>query len=162
MRSETPRAWGRRLLPAGLVLAALAAAGCGKSGTVEGTVYWRDKPVTGGTVVFIPQEEGKRSVTATIGSDGKFKAEKVPKGSFKVAIDTSTARPSMPGAAGKWRPPKDAPVTPQMEKMYGGQGNPKDAWYIPDPDAEKFKNADTSGKTIEVTGDSQDFDIKLP
>src|SRR5262249_20293538 len=113
MRRKTPRAWGRRLLPAGLFLLALAAAGCGKSGTVEGTVYWQGKPVTGGTVVFVADKEGKRSVTATIGPDGKFKAEHVPQGSFKLAIDTAAARQSKPGAAGKWKPPPDAPVTEQ-------------------------------------------------
>jgi len=94
--SGFPRPRPARLVMLVVLAGALAVAGCGRSsGTVTGTVTYKGKALKGGSVVFIPPAGGQAAtVSAQIGEDGTFTAEKVPVGDVKVTVDTSYLKPA--------------------------------------------------------------------
>ena len=53
--------------------------------TVKGWVKYNHKPLTGGTIVFIP-ESGRGEISAPISKDGAFLAEGLPLETAKVVI----------------------------------------------------------------------------
>ena len=83
-----------------LVVAALAAAGCGRpagpaaGAAVRGTVFFAGRPLAGGVVVFAPDHDkgGRgRPVAAPVGPDGAFRvaadgSSGVPAGWYRVAL----------------------------------------------------------------------------
>jgi hypothetical protein len=101
------------------------------TGSVEGKVRFRGKPLSGGVVGFHP-EKGK-PVLAKIDTDGNYLAPAVPVGAVKVTVDTKPAKP---------RP---------------GGGRP--APFIPIP--AKYATPETSGLTLTVQKGKQTFDIEL-
>jgi hypothetical protein len=131
----------------------LALTGCGggvgKLEPVEGKVEVAGQPVTGGDVTFVPVEPPKGvplRIQGKIGSDGRYKMttnEKpgVPKGKYKVAVNTTAAVAGGqdPGGLGKGPPPPaKAP-----ERIANA----------------KYEDAEKSGLSIEVpTGP---YDLKL-
>jgi hypothetical protein len=141
------------------------AAGCGGGrGSVSGKVLFKDKPLPGGTVIFIHPSKG--SFTATIQPDGGYKVDNVPGGTMKVAISGPAAGVSH----GKGWTPSDA----ELEKIKGTQpGLGKDAILkkmgagpaTPAAAAiklpERYGDPEQSGKTITVVGGAQNFDIIL-
>jgi hypothetical protein len=140
-----------RALGTALLLAALALTGCRASvATVSGTVTYRGKPVTSGTVVFVG-EDHRVSLPAPIQADGTYTARRVPVGSVKVVVDNP--RPVFIGrSSGGPRPTVDDPeVTANREVA---------AHYVPTPP--KYRDPDQSGITLEVHGGTNPFDITLP
>jgi hypothetical protein len=146
----------------GLVLL-LGAAGCGSYGHVKGKVYYRDKPLTGGTVVFV-SDGGGPSATATIDEQGNYTIDKVAAGPVKIAVDSGPP----PGArnpmnrnpmAGKMAPPKDAPIPEGVDasKLYNTGRGSTGSVAIP----EKYKNYQTSEETYTVQSGNQEHDIRL-
>jgi hypothetical protein len=100
--STTPFAERKYALPivALAALGLLATAGCsgGRRSPVAGKVTYQGKAVTGGSLTFAPQGEGKPA-TAKIQSDGKFNAgteeegDGLKAGTYKVTYSAPTLDP---------------------------------------------------------------------
>ena len=154
----------RRAAWCGLALLVLAAAGCGSYGNVKGKVYYQDKPLTGGTVLFVPAAGGP-SLTAAIDEQGNYSVSKLPTGLAKIAVDSGPPSPASQGGfrknpmAGKMAPPKDAPLPEGADpsKLYGTR--PGGTGSVPIPD--KYKNYDTSEETYTVGSGDQEHEIRL-
>ena len=135
-----------RGVPALVLLAALAAAGCGRSDrptySVSGVVTYRGKPLPLGRVVFVPPDY-RPSRPAAIGPDGRYQLEAVA-GPNAVEV---TALPIRPG-----RPDPNAP---------GGidyTGVPEVHSLIP----ERYGRHDTSGIQVVVEAKhSNQIDLPL-
>jgi hypothetical protein len=147
----------------GLVLLLLGAAGCGApSGSVKGKVYYQDKPLTGGTVLFVPAAGGA-SASATIDEQGNYSITKIPTGLAKIAVDSGPPPPQSlmkkPPAAGKMMPPKDTPLPEGADpsKLYGTRPGAGGSVAIPD----KYKDYEKSGETYTVQPGAQEYDIRL-
>ena len=153
--SGFPRPRPARLVMLVVLAGALAVAGCGRSsGTVTGTVTYKGKALKGGSVVFIPPAGGQAAtVSAQIGEDGTFTAEKVPVGDVKVTVDTSYLKP----------PPRTN--TPMQYQAPAGHENPNKpsantgANYVPIP--EKYAEPAQTPLKYSVKGGSQKYDIPL-
>jgi hypothetical protein len=63
--------------------------GCGgpATGNVSGTIKYKDKPLTAGSILFI-NDKGK-SAQGTI-AEGKYSVEKAPVGEVKIAVQVPT------------------------------------------------------------------------
>jgi hypothetical protein len=140
---------GGRILVVGLCLLPL---GCGSSGTISGKVFYNGRAVPGGAIVFFA--EGNRAIVSTpIENDGSYRADKVPPGSAKIAIQLLKPLPMgkmmdktafLPNVQGK--------TTEQRETS-----KPREYLWIP----EKYGDPEKSGLTLQVRGGPQEFDIKL-
>ncbi|RCS47752.1 hypothetical protein DTL42_14645 [Bremerella cremea] len=79
-----------------LVLLLIAAVGCGSAGPemgdVKGTVTYKGKPLTTGTITFVPETDGLPNAFAEIQTDGTYVAQTrdfgngVPVGKHRVMI----------------------------------------------------------------------------
>ncbi|HKI35265.1 MAG TPA: hypothetical protein VKA46_25635, partial [Gemmataceae bacterium] len=129
-----------------LVTFALLSAGCGGTGTVTGKVFYKDKPLGGGTVVFW-NIDGKGSKTSRIQPDGSYTMENMPAGPVKITVETKSARPSGAGQApGQGRAPKmPAPPTDKLPPE-ADMGN---VYGAPRPPGEKY---------VEIPADYGDMD----
>src|SRR5439155_2848316 len=86
------RTGGRLRLAAALgMLVCLAATGCGSNGSVSGKLSYKGEPLGGGVVVFTV--EGQANASSEIGPDGSYHIDKIPVGTAKIAVDTSSAKP---------------------------------------------------------------------
>jgi len=138
-------------------LVVLVCAGCGSpSGTMSGTVTYKSKPLTGGSVTFLT-ETG--SATGTIDASGTYKVEDVPLGQAKISVFSGGGPPpmKMPGG-GKDRGAgqKDLPPEAQQALKGGKQGTP--GATIP----AKYNDASTSDLKVEVkSGNNPPFNIEL-
>lgn len=105
-------------IPAILLLSLpILTSGCGDSvGTVSGTVTYQGKPLTGGSITFLPKEG--LAVNGTIDKDGTYSVAKVPAGEVKISIDTFASRTGANRPAGGGPPVAGGPP--------GGGGPPKD------------------------------------
>ncbi|MSQ93772.1 MAG: hypothetical protein EXR98_04360 [Gemmataceae bacterium] len=136
------------ILSIALILPALALiAGCPggtePSDVVSGTCMVGEDTVSG-KVVFVGA--GKEYQGPIL--DGKYKVDNVPKGKYKVFIESVGfvgAGGVAPMPADKFEKPKDMPTQKKMG--------------VPPPD--KYKSVDTSGLEIDVAGGRQKWDIKL-
>jgi hypothetical protein len=146
------------LLP--LCLALVAGCTGGGKGTVSGSVKYKGQPVTGGTMHLTPSGGGT-AVVITIKPDGTFVSTDIPKGNYKVAIETESLNPknpnhtkqpgyNMPQGA---KPPPGAPEPPKFDM--GDQ--PK---YVQIPP--KYATANSSGLTWDITGGKQTKEFDLP
>jgi hypothetical protein len=108
--------------------------GCGQDGPrthlVKGTVSYQGKPLTLGTVMFVPADGP--ATAGTINADGTYSLESVP-GKQRVSV---TAVPPVQGG----RP------DPSREGGYDYTG----ATILPSLIPEKFGNYATSGLEVEV------------
>jgi hypothetical protein len=145
-----------RLLGAMLVLAAgLIAVGCkgGSGNTVFGKVYYQDKIVKGGTVVFY----GKLwSAPGSIQEDGSYSLSKLPEGKVKITVDTSSFKPN-PQAKEKRQIPSDAPRPPGREASADAGGDPARYTELP----EKYADKNKSDLSYDVKAGKQEYDIKM-
>jgi hypothetical protein len=152
------------------------AAGCSQTGTVSGKIYYKGKPVEGGTVFFWP--EGKDgSYPAIIGLDGSYSVSKLPPGPAKISVVPGATK-IPPGATQQVKfgrpdlPGKIAKGLQQVGRMGRGRSGSeeqsgsavetkkeraKDNFSLP----EKYTNPEKSGLTINVTGGKQTHDIHL-
>jgi hypothetical protein len=127
-----------RTLAVILLMALLSGCGPGKptypSARLEGSVTLDGKPITQGSLQFMPQDISQVPVTAASIVDGRYVAEAVPRGKLRVL-------------------PSATKETGKMIKEYSSS-RPEVINLIP----EKYR----AGIPIEVTGDNpnQDFPLK--
>jgi hypothetical protein len=161
MKSNSTLSVPRALLAICLFAGAAALlVGCGDSkGTLHGKVTYLKKgqsiPVTGGTISFY-DSKGHPVISGTIAAEGTFNISEVPRGKWKVTVNTASAKTPRdptkdarndPRAAAK---KKDAPL-PERARAAG--------IYVKIPS--KFLHPSSSGVTIEVKGGDQEADIVL-
>ena len=134
---------------AGLLVVVLAASGCGsKTGTVTGTVRYRNHMLTTGTVSFYC-EKGE-IVSALISPEGTYHLPRVPKGPARVAVVSHPAVP--PGLQANRVPLAFArPATPQATLPI------KPYTLIP----ERYNRPDSSGLVLTVHPGEQTLDLDL-
>jgi hypothetical protein len=128
---------------AGILLAAMAAAGCGRpQATLSGKVTVQGQPVGAGTVLFVGPDN--QVATGTLDADGRYVAPQVPMGTVKVAVQT--LRPEQLRGAAR---PKDAPPLPnRLTNLVS----------VP----AKYQNPETSELTCNVQRKQQEYNIELP
>jgi hypothetical protein len=137
----------------------LLTVGCGSKGTITGAVSYQGKPISSGSIIFVP-ENGTPSVTAPI-VDGSYSAEKVPPGPAKVGVTSFYVEPNeltpMQRAmqSGRGGPPPDAPEG--ARKAFENAGKVKQGIKIPD----NYADPEKSTLTYTVKGGSQKHDIDL-
>ncbi len=134
---------------AGLLVGVLAVSGCGsKTGTVTGTVRYRNQMLTTGTVSFYC-EKGE-IVSALIAKDGTYRLAKVPKGLTRVAV---VSHPAVPyGLQVNQVPAAFAPPSAPTARV-----PLKPSTFIP----ERYNRPDSSGLVLTVQGGEQTLDFDL-
>jgi hypothetical protein len=162
----------RRLLTALVLLSALPClAGCG-SNRVTGKVYYKDKIVPGGMVVFHGDGWTRNS---PIEEDGSYTIDKPTTGKVKITVDTSSYKPvqlpananrpdpsqmakmaKMPGAPKDMKPP-EMPDQAKDNPLYGGQSGSNRYVQIP----ERYADEKQTTLTYEVKSGKQTHDIKM-
>lgn len=151
----------------GLLLASLLAlsAGCSSKGKVSGKVYYKNEPLKVGMVQFFPEKEGG-NFSSPIGTDGSYTISKLPPGPAKISITSSSANPMEKGIAPGGGPMAMKGMKGAAEMMRKGKEQAGDA--APPSDSKggkavpaKYGDPETSNLSINVTGGSQTFDIKL-
>jgi hypothetical protein len=94
MRLSPRRAPGRWFLSLALA-AAVCAAGCGGgSASVSGEVTYDGKPLPGGNITFV-STEGRGGGSATLDPSGKYTIVRLPAGTYRVSVVTSTLKPGI-------------------------------------------------------------------
>jgi hypothetical protein len=149
----------RRYLVSFGCLAALVLTGCGggRPGTAEvtGTVTYKGKPVTAGTVHFLAADDSQ-SASAELSPEGTYAMPAAPVGPVKVAVQTAAFRYRPVVAAGA-RPPVGGPASvPQYRPVDHHVGTV----YVPIPT--RYEAPSTSGLTFTVQKGTQTLDIALP
>jgi len=129
---------------------------------VTGTITYDGKPLTGGLVTFLDQNE--RAHQGNISAEGKYTIPDVPVGDVKIAVNTTFEPPNIPrGGQGappkgmKWQPPKG--VLPEGVNI--GGFSPPDASSKSQHFPERFTNPDKSGLRYTVTPGQQNHNIDL-
>jgi len=143
-----------RLQLIGVLSAFAGIAGCSEPQTaLSGKVTYKDKPVPGGSVVFVSSEDASKQARAEIKPDGMYSCSTVPLGNLKVAVlpAAKSASKMMPKGAKKPAIADDNPLS----KVYGSGG----AEYVNIPEA--LQNPETSKITVKVDADTKTFDIPL-
>lgn len=139
-----------------LILAGCSAQGRDGHGTVQGSITFQNKPLSGGSIHFFLDQE--RVGSFMIRPDGAYSAE-VPVGRVKVAIETVSAKYQDRGAN----------IKIMKEHGYDMSGNQKfdnpafkagKMIYVDIP--ERFSDPEKSGLECEVTPGNQtrNFDLK--
>jgi hypothetical protein len=144
----------------------LPATGCGgKKGSLKGTVYFKDKPMTGGQITFVPTEGGGGGSTPIDPKDGTYSIANLPLGKMKVIVEP-VPTPSGPPGGGqtgprkdKFSPPKDAPIPDEIRENYGPGKNKNPG--KPVPVDKKYRSADTTPVTVTVEKGEKEEDIKV-
>src|SRR5436309_1894612 len=86
-----PRRWSVGMA-ALLVLLPLAAGCAPPLGTVSGRVLYKDKPVPGGWVMFMPTAGGATAARAPIDEQGRYELT-VPAGEVQILVDNQELAP---------------------------------------------------------------------
>jgi len=153
---------GLVILPCGSVLRRgwpvmllLLAAGCSSKGTISGKVTYQGKPLTAGTVTFVP-EQGGGAFMGYI-REGQYKVEDVPPGSAKIAVSTPVASNRF---IGKMQPPPEVLKSAVRDMPSADAAKQAVPEAVPIPS--RFENPDTSGLTYTVKSGGQVHDIDLP
>jgi hypothetical protein len=145
----------RKLLcAAALVLvAALAASGCGSSKTasVSGKVTYRGRAVTSGTVTVISQD-GTVVGSGAIQADGSFTIARAPTGAIRVAVDN----PVPPGLtrSGMAVPAGMSPDDPEIKAA-----REQARTFVPIP--ARYADPKQSGLTAALKGGKNDLPLDL-
>lgn len=157
----------RRFVLMSLLLFSLSvlAAGCSGQGTVSGKVFYKGQPMTGGMVYFYPEAKSG-NYASIIGTDGTYSIPKVPSGPAKISVvSASRGVPTevFKSMGGK-RAAEGVKKMGNIGKAASGGG--QEAGKALDvksaePFPVKYTDPDKSGLTINVTGGSQTFDIKM-
>lgn len=126
-----------------------AVPGCGGGTTeVTGTVTYRGKPVTSGTVAFAAPSGA--AVYAEIKPDGTYEASGVPVGKLSVAVSSPDPRVATPADGGRGRG-KGPPAAQPAAKA-------PDGWVSLPP---KYATPDQSGLSVTLTSKPNKYDIPL-
>ena len=146
----------RFLMATGLVLGvAIMVVGCGgsqKAGNLEGEVTYEGKPVTGGTISLF-NDQGNPVANGQIDPNGKYIIYEAPKGTWKVVVDTESAK----AAQGyKVNVPDAKKFGKDMKKpaLSANQGS-----YVAIPP--KYRNVKTTDLKVDVKGGAQTENIAL-
>jgi hypothetical protein len=138
-----------RLVPAHtcVLLAAVLAAGCARTGELTGSVTHRGNPLDGGTV----QVRGSDGIvrTAAIGPDGRYAIADLPDGPAAVSVTSPQPRGREP-APSSVRRGRESPGART-------RGLPPGA-PTPDP----YSDLDQSGLSTTVRSGRNTFDFDLP
>lgn len=110
--------------------------GCGSHPHVAGTVTYKDKNLTAGTVAFVGKD-GKKHVAAIL-SDGSYKLIEPPVGQVKVGVEVRPIKLNIPGSTDK-----------------KGEKDP------PSPIPERYADPNKSGLSTEIKEGSNTYDITL-
>jgi hypothetical protein len=128
MRTFLTRARLRYKTAAVLVLSVIFACGCGGGGKskgtwISGTVFYKDAPLTGGTIAFHPADGKGLPNQVNIAPDGKFAVSGLEPGEMKVTVETesiSGQRGANQGSSGKQAPNMEVkmPTYVQIPRSY--------------------------------------------
>jgi hypothetical protein len=145
MRGTRQRALAETWAPGLVALAGLLAGCAGEpTGTVRGTVFYKDKPLPGGFVTFF-SERGK-AVTGRVEPDGTYEVPGVPVGPAKITVK------DLAGGFGG-----GAPGLPAPQGAPAQHASAQSAVKIPI----RFRSPDGSGLTYTVAVGKQRHDISL-
>jgi len=137
-------------------VAALALTGCGSGvGTISGKVTVNGVPLKGGSITFV-STEGKRSVTTSIGEDGRYTAERVPAGNVKVCVETEFLNPRGKTGTFTYGPPKDMQAPSNYLKS-----TPTDTSKLYVPISLVYANAESTPLEYKVVRGDQEYDVPL-
>lgn len=161
------------LLPLSLFV---LAAGCGRSGTVSGKVYYKGEVLKSGTVGFFPEGQGG-SFSSPIGPDGSYSIAKLPAGPAKITVLSAASGPPSGLKGGGGKGGKKGPQTggqnvakkgmEQQSSMLKKKENIPPGAPVGDASSggvdlpPKYSDPQKSGLQVEVTGGKQNFDIKM-
>jgi len=146
----------------------LPATGCGgKKGSLKGTVYFKDKPMPGGQITFVPTEGGGGGTATIDPKDGTYSIDKLSLGKMKVIVQP-VATTSIPPGGGRggprkdaFSPPKDAPIPDDIRDKFGPGKDPSKDLGKPVPVDKKYQSADTTPLTVTVEKGEKTEDIKV-
>ena len=130
-----------------LALAAFAA-GCGSGERlypVTGKVTYKNQPVTAGTVMFCPTEDGRATV-GRINGDGTFELAAIA-GEHRVAVDARQNE-----FRGK---PESAYTMEELERFSPSEG--KVVWLVP----ERYSHQTTTTLTARVEPGDNKIDLEI-
>lgn len=150
-----------RQLVGGLAMSfLLAAVGCGsRAASVSGKITYRNNPLHGGTVTFYGPGETGWTKTSTIGDDGSYKLDQVPKGSARITVETKTAKANPIAKQKMPKMPKGGPPEGLEHSPFGQMQKQSTDKFVMIP--EKYKDPNQSGLTYEVTSGKQEHNIDL-
>ena len=150
-----------------LMAASLLAGGCGTStGTVTGKVRYNGKPLSHGSVSFLP-ESGKGAFVARIKEDGSYTIEKVPAGKVKIVVNAGASSRGDPREAMMQQAMKSNGIELSEEARKSMPSTFKDAAKGPQPSRpiisipKRYSDPEKSGLELTVTGGPQTHDIEL-
>ena len=140
--------------------ALLLASGCGVPRyRVHGTVRHQGKPLAGGTIIFLGEDN--QTYPARIRPDGSYQAAAVPRGRVRVAVQEDVARPSpRPQPSGK---ANDTLARGEMKADDAAKqarrpsAPPTPAVGIPP----HYADPDRSGLAFDLQGPDQDYSVDL-
>jgi len=163
--------WAKRRAAVVLLalLVFLPATGCGgKKGTLKGTVYFKDKPMPGGQITFVPAEGGGGGTSTIDPKDGSYAVANLPVGRMKVIVQPVPSASDSPGGGpsgppkDKFTPPKGAPIPDDIRDKFGPGKDPNQTPGKPVPVDKKYQRADTTPLTVTVEkGEKSGEDIKV-
>jgi hypothetical protein len=156
----------RPLLVVPIILTVIAA-GCGGSNpnapaSISGSVNYKGKPVTGGSVQFYTQSGTPYS--AAIGADGTYSVADVPLGELIVCVETESVNPVHKASTGKEASQRQASMgnrQPPAGQGGGSGGTPsgEEPKYVKIPD--KYAKSKTSPLTYTAKQGRQVHNIEL-
>jgi hypothetical protein len=164
MKASPFRSLVLRLVAMLVPLAALFLAGCGRYGTLYGTVSYHGKPVPKATITFLCSTGGV--VSTNCDADGNYRVSKVPLGKARVSVHNMTQiMPLMMGkmmgkqkdAGGKDAGKDSKAGIAEMMRQLGAADGTKNLMLLP----EKANSPEVSGIAVEVSGGSQEFNVEL-
>jgi len=134
--------------------------GCSSNkGTLHGKVIYKSAPVTGGAISFC-DDKGNTIAGGTITPEGTYSVLEVPKGKWKVTVNTESTKNKAPQptkeqiAVAKAAAKKSGTEFKMPEGTQVASGK-----YVPIP--RRYLQASTSDVMIEVKGGDQEADITL-
>lgn len=143
-------------VPIALSIILLGLAGCGADprGTVSGTVTYKDKPLPGGTVVFVA--ENLKQERVPINADGTYSSSNIPLGE-KVKVGVEPAPKGAKNMMPKGQKPPTMPEGGPKDVYGGGASDGKEYRDIP----QVLRDPATSKIVTKVERGEQKFDIPL-
>jgi len=141
-----------RLLLFPLLALAIPACTGEKLATVSGKVTFKDKPLPGGTVLFVTEDKSK-SESAQVDSEGNYSASNVPYGKLHVGVQPAakSIAASVPKGVPNSKAPKDQ-KPPDSYTSTSGQ-------YVDIP--AEFRDPATSKLTVTVESGNVPFNIDI-
>jgi hypothetical protein len=131
----------------------LSILGCGHpKGTVSGIVTYKDKPLPGGFITFVP-EQGSGSYSGKIQQDGSYRVADIPAGPVKIGVQA----PQAPKHAESMISPVD--IAKGAKPGAKGAAPASGTTYVNIPPS--YSDPEKSGLRLTVTGGSQEHNIPL-